>query len=63
VERRRAERRKIEVGLMPILAVLRETQRFMQTGAFDAQTPAAITQSRTDNCLFGWKIAKPGKTQ
>ena len=31
---------------------------FMQTGAFDAQTAVAITQSGTDNCLFSWKIAK-----
>jgi hypothetical protein len=43
---------------LPILAVLRETQYFMQTCALINQTPAAITQSRTDNCLFSWKIAK-----
>jgi hypothetical protein len=43
---------------LPILAVLRETQLFMQKGAFDAQTPVAITQTGTENCLFSWKIAK-----
>jgi hypothetical protein len=43
---------------LPILAVLRETQRFMLKDAFEAQTPAAIARSGSENCLFSWKIAK-----
>jgi hypothetical protein len=46
---------------LPILAVLRKTQYFMQTGALIAQTPAAITQFGTENCWFGWKIARSDK--
>jgi|ERR1700676_724417 len=57
----RGSTRNVEKPL--ILAALRETQLQTLMDVFIVQTPATITQSRTENCWFRWKMAKQGKKQ